>query len=110
MSKVTGRRRWLGWSAGALVAGALAISFLPGPEPASATGGQPVLPIRPMGAPADDHPTGLACSSGIAINITFGSVCTDPCVTDDQCPSGWGCKTIQQGNGVDIGLCAPLRL
>lgn len=107
---VTGRRRWLGCSAGALLSVIAIVAFFPGPEPARATGGQAVLPIRAMGVAADDHPTGEACLSRIAIDVTFGSVCTDPCVTDAQCPSEWGCKTIQQGNGTDLGLCFPRRL
>lgn len=105
---VTGRRRWLGCSAGALLFIGVAALALSSPEPARATGSV-VLPIRAMGAAADDHRTGEACISGIAIDVTFGSVCTDTCVLDAQCPDNWGCQTIQQGNGTDIGLCFPLR-
>lgn len=78
-------------------------------EPARAAGSL-VLATRAVGAPANDYPRGEACLSRIAIHVTFGAVCSDLCVTDAQCPSGWGCKTITQGNGQDVGLCFPRRV
>ena len=70
----------------------------------------PAIPTRLVGADASDHPDGAACVSRIAVDVTFGSVCSDLCVLDAHCPSGWGCKVITQGNGEDIGLCFPRRL
>jgi len=67
------------------------------------------LAIRTIGQPADDYPTGGACASRIAIDISFGSVCTHECRLDNQCPPGWGCKQVPQGNGEPIGLCFPRR-
>lgn len=68
------------------------------------------LPIRPIGAVADDYPDGAACSSRIAIDATFFQACTDYCVTDAQCPANWGCKPVTQGNGEDVWLCFPRRI
>lgn len=77
--------------------------------PASAVSGL-VLPTRGVGEPANDYPRGDACASGIAIDITFGSVCTAHCVTHEHCPEGWACKSFEQGNGERIGLCSPRRV
>ena len=68
------------------------------------------LPIRPIGAVADDYPGGEYCLSGIAIDATFYAACTDLCVTDAQCPADWGCKPVTQGNGEDVWLCFPRRV
>lgn len=68
------------------------------------------LPIRGVGAVADDYPDGLACSSRAAIEATFYVACTDFCVTDAQCHADWGCKPVTQGNGEDVWLCFPRRI
>jgi hypothetical protein len=68
------------------------------------------LPIRAVGAVADDYPDGSACSSRVAIDATFYVACTDFCVTDAQCPANWGCKPVTQGNGEDVWLCFPRRI
>ncbi len=68
------------------------------------------LPIRAVGAVADDYPDGSACLSRVAIDATFYVACTDFCVTDAQCPANWGCKPVTQGNGEDVWLCFPRRI
>ncbi|MFO0727938.1 MAG: hypothetical protein U1E65_29430 [Myxococcota bacterium] len=68
------------------------------------------LPIRTIGANADDYPDGAACASRLTISATFYQACTDLCVTDAQCPANWLCKPIAQGSGDDIYVCAPRRV
>lgn len=63
-----------------------------------------------MGEPANDYPRGEACASRIAINVTFGHVCTQQCDTDAECLPTWGCKRVPQGNGEAVGLCFPRRV
>ena len=69
-----------------------------------------MLPTRGVGEPSDDYPHGEACQSHISVDVTFGMVCSTECVTEAECPEGWACKTLQQGNGVDVGLCFPRRI
>jgi hypothetical protein len=92
------------------VVGGLVLTLTGGDNSATATEVTGPLPVRPMGAVADDYPTGEACASRIAIQIEFGSFCTEVCVTDAQCLENWGCKTLVQGNGSSIGLCTPRRI
>ena len=68
------------------------------------------LPLRLIGAPANDVPTGEACQSGIAIEIEFGSLCSHTCVINEQCPEGWGCRQVPQGGAPPVGICFPRRI
>jgi hypothetical protein len=69
------------------------------------------LPTRnlPMGAPAAENSEGEECLSGIAINATLGMFCSDFCTDDSGCPTSWGCREIDQPNGVKVGICFPYR-
>ena len=68
------------------------------------------LPLRMIGAPANDVPTGEACQSGIAIEIEFGHLCSQTCVIHAQCPDGWGCRQVPQGGAPPVGICFPRRI
>jgi len=102
------QKKWW-WAGGSALAAVAAVLVLTSSVPASAVPGA-ALPTRAVGEPADDYPHGEACASRIAIDVTFGSVCSTECVTEAQCPNGWACKSIQQGSGLDIGLCFPRRV
>src|SRR5262245_23201226 len=65
---------------------------------------------REIGAACNDYVEGDACESGIAIDISFGFVCSDHCTEDQDCPADWGCKAVSQGNGEDAHLCFPRRV
>jgi hypothetical protein len=65
---------------------------------------------RRAGEACNDFVEGEACASGIAIDVTFGFVCTDTCVDDADCPEDWGCKAVPQGNGDAAHLCFPRRV
>lgn len=65
---------------------------------------------REIGEACNDYVEGDACASGIAIDISFGFVCSDHCTEDQDCPADWGCKTVPQGNGEDTHLCFPRRV
>ncbi|MCC7383999.1 MAG: hypothetical protein IT384_19310 [Deltaproteobacteria bacterium] len=106
-----GRRR--GWT-GSLIALVLSVSAAAmaqsySPDLVESSAPKPA-PIRPLGAVADDWPDGSACLSQIAIQVDFGSFCSDICVTDADCLEGWGCKGVPQGNAPPIWLCFPRRI
>ena len=63
----------------------------------------------PMGAPAEEESDGTECASGVAINATLGMFCSDFCTDDSACPTSWGCREIDQPNGVKVGICFPYR-
>src|SRR5690349_5347489 len=65
---------------------------------------------REIGEACNDYVEGDACASGIAIDISFGFVCSDHCTEDQDCPTDWGCKAVSQGNGEDAHLCFPRRV
>ena len=65
---------------------------------------------RGIGEASNDYVEGEACASGIAIDISFGFVCSDHCTADQDCPTDWGCKAVSQGNGEDAHLCFPRRV
>jgi hypothetical protein len=71
--------------------------------------GQLVSTNLPMGAPAAADSDGEECASGIAIDARLGMFCSDYCSTDADCPASWGCRVIDQPNGVKQGFCFPRR-
>jgi hypothetical protein len=72
--------------------------------------GQTTSMSRATGEACDDYPEGESCASGIAIDITFGFVCTNYCEDETDCPAEWGCKQVPEGAGTYASLCFPRRV
>jgi len=102
-------RRWIGSAFVASTFSAVVVLATSSPSTAAAVEGFE-MPNRATGESANDYPDGSKCASGVAVDVTFGFVCSAACVTDEQCPESWSCRSIEQGNGDSSAWCFPRRL
>lgn len=48
-----------------------------------------------------------ACKSHLCLKKDSGNVCTKACLSSADCPSGWGCDTVNSATGGQVQACLP---